>query len=194
MVNFDEEKEKLIQNLSEQYSRNIINMEEYERILEYLNKIETKKEISIIEKIIKENDVNNNELSIVQNSEMTISDTREKHLSVFSWDTSNIKSINGSGGKYVSVFGANRIMADNLPEGRTVLDVESIFGLTEIIVSDNTKIVSKINPIFSGVFFPNKANKEKKESPELYLVGKAIFGNVTIKTIEEFKKVEKKNL
>jgi hypothetical protein len=51
MFNIDEEKDKLAKNLSEQYSHNIISMEEYERILEYINKIETKKEASIIEKI-----------------------------------------------------------------------------------------------------------------------------------------------
>ena len=70
MLNFDEEKEKLIQKLSEQYTLNIINMEEYERILEYINKIETKKEISIIEKIIFENSNENNELTMVGNNEM----------------------------------------------------------------------------------------------------------------------------
>jgi hypothetical protein len=48
MINIDEEKDKLTQKLSEQYSQNIINMEEYERILEYINKIETGKEINII--------------------------------------------------------------------------------------------------------------------------------------------------
>jgi hypothetical protein len=49
MYNFNEEKENLVKMLSEQYSQNIINMEEYERMLEYINKIETKKEINIIE-------------------------------------------------------------------------------------------------------------------------------------------------
>jgi hypothetical protein len=45
----DGEKDKLAKTLSEQYSRNMIDMEEYERILEYINKIETGKEISILE-------------------------------------------------------------------------------------------------------------------------------------------------
>jgi len=67
MINLDEEKDKLTQVLSEQYSQNIINMEEYERILEYINKIETGKEISIIQKIIQENNVNDNEITIAKN-------------------------------------------------------------------------------------------------------------------------------
>jgi hypothetical protein len=190
MINFDVEKEKLTQNLSEQYSQDIINIEEYERILEYINKIETKKEISIIEKIIQENNANYKELTITQRNKITIPETKEKHLSMFSWRTSNVKPINGNGGKYISLFGTNRIIVDNLPEGRTVIDVKSIFGLTEIIVSNNVKIITKIAPIFSGVFSPNKINNEEKELPELYIIGKAIFGNVTIKTVGELKKEE----
>jgi len=182
MINFESEKEKLTQDLSEQYSQNTINMEEYERLLEYINKIETKKELIIIEKIIQENNADYKEL--------TIPETKEKHLSMFSWRTSNVKSNNGNGGKYISIFGTNRIIADNLPKGRTVIDVKSIFGLTEIIVPNNIKITTKIAPIFSGIFFPNKTNNEDKASPELYIIGKAIFGNITIKTEGELKKEE----
>jgi hypothetical protein len=162
MFNIDEEKDKLANKLSEQYSQNIINMEEYERILEYINKIETKKETNIIEKIIQENDdENNNERTKTINDEIIVSKSKERHLSIFSWRTSNVKSINGNGGKYTSFFGANRIIVDNLPKGRTILNVNSIFGLTEIIVSKNIKIINKTVPIFSGIFSPNEINKEK---------------------------------
>jgi hypothetical protein len=187
-IDDDDEKEKLTKKLSEQYSQNIINMEEYERILEYINKIETKKEINIIEKIIQENSVGNNELLIPQNNEIIIPKTNEKYLSMFSWRTTNVKPINGNGGKYVSLFRTNRIIVDNLPKGRTVINVNSIFGLTEIIVSRNIKIINKTVPIFVGVFAPNETNKENEELPELYIIGKAVFGNITIRTREEFKK------
>jgi hypothetical protein len=190
MFNIDEEKDKLAKGLSEQYSQNIISMEEYERILEYINKIETKREINIIEKIIQENNIENNELTIMQNNEIIISKTKEKYLSMFSWRTTNVKSINGNGGKFISLFGTNRIIVDNLPKGRTVINVNSVFGLTEIIVSKNIKIINKTVPIFSGIFSPNEINRENEELPELYIVGKAIFGNITIKVIDEFKKEE----
>jgi hypothetical protein len=189
MFNIDEEKDKLVKRLSEQYSQNIISIEEYERILEYINKIETKKEISILEKIIQENNViNNSELSATQNNEIIIPETKEKHLSMFSWRSSNVKPLNGNAGKYISFFGANRIIVNNLPKGRTVLNVNSIFGLTEIIVSENIKIINKAVPIFSGIFMPNEIKKENEELPELYVIGKAIFGNITIRTIKDIKK------
>jgi hypothetical protein len=185
MINIDEERDKLTQKLSEQYSQNILSMEEYERILEYINKIETGREISFIQKIIQENNVTNNELTPPQNDEIIIPKTTEKHLSIFSWRTSNVRPLHGNGGKYISVFGTNRIIVDKLPKGRTVINVNSVFGLTEIIVPNNIKITNEIAPIFSGIFLPNEINKEDEELPELYIVGKAIFGNITIKKVAE---------
>jgi hypothetical protein len=182
MFNLDEEKERLTRRLSEQYAQNTITMEEYERILEYINKLETKKEIGVIEKIIQENDAEKNEPAVAQNAGITIPEANEKHLSMFSWRTSNVKPLNGDGGEYTSVFGANQIIVDNLPRGRTVLRVNSIFGLTEIIVSRNIKILNKTTPVFAGIFAPHEANREGEDLPELYITGKAIFGNITIKT------------
>jgi hypothetical protein len=189
MFNLDDEKDKLIHKLSEQYSQNIIDMEEYGRILDYINKIEKRKEIEIIEKIINENMTENTKLSIIKNNEIIIPKSNEKHLSMFSWRTTNIKSINGYGGKFFSIFGANRVIVDNLPKGRTVLNVNSIFGLTEIIVPDNVKVVNKTIPIFSGIFTPNEIMIENEETSELYIVGRAVFGNITVMKIDKDNKI-----
>jgi hypothetical protein len=183
MVSIDEEKNKLALELSEQYSRSMINMEEYERILEYINKIETGREIAILQKIIRENNANN-ELTIAA-VEVTIPKTNEKHLSMFSWRTTNIRPLNSYGGSFFSIFGTNQIIVDKLPKGRTVINVNSIFGLTEIIVPNNIRITNKIAPIFSGIFAPYITNKDDEELPELYIVGRAVFGNITIKKAEE---------
>jgi hypothetical protein len=182
---FDEEKENLIKTLSEQYSQNIINVEEYERILEYLNKIETKNEINIIEKIISEHKVDHNEISAKNNTGTITPGAGEKHLAFFSWRTTNAELINGNGGKYTSLFGGHRIIVDNLPKGRTILNVSSIFGLTEILVSQNIKIINKVVPIFSGMFAPDGTNNKGEELPELYIIGRAVFGNVTVKIIKD---------
>jgi hypothetical protein len=183
MYNLDDEKEKLIKTLSEKYSLNILTMEEYERILEYINKIETEKEITIIEKVILENLVDADELAAVQKNEAA----KEKYLSMFSWRTTSIKPINGNGGKFTSCFGANRIILENLPKGRTILNVNSIFGLTEIIIRQDIKIVNKAMPIFSGIFMPDETADSDEELPELCITGRAIFGNITVKTMEELK-------
>ncbi|MDR1398502.1 MAG: hypothetical protein LBJ41_01070 [Treponema sp.] len=177
MLNIDEERDNLTKKLSEQYSKNIISMEEYERMLEYINKIETKNEISIIEKGIQEN---NNE-----HYEIIVPKTKEKHVSLFSWRTTDLEPINGNGGKFTSLLGATRIIVKNLPKGRTVLNVNSIFGLTEIVVSRKIKIINKTETIFAGIFAPNEINKEGEELSELYIIGKAVFGNITIRTAED---------
>jgi hypothetical protein len=186
MFNMDEEKDRLTKALSEPYSQNLISMEEYERMLEYINKIETKREVSIVEKIIRETALEDGALTAAQNNDAAIPAAGEKHLSVFSWRTTNIKPVNGNAGKFISLFGANRIIVDTLPRGRTVLKVSALFGLTEILVSKNIKITNKVAPIFSGVFSPNEINRDDADLPELYIVGKAVFGNITIRTIDEF--------
>jgi hypothetical protein len=111
---------------------------------------------------------------------------------MFSWRSSNVKPVNGNGGTFMSLFGANRIIVDSLPKGRTVINVNSIFGLIEIIVAKNIRIVNKTTPVFSGIF-QSKMKEENfdDESPELYITGKAVFGNITIKSAEEFEKYNK---
>ena len=189
MINIDDRKDEMIQELSIKYSQNIINIEEYERMLEYINKIETNLEIKIIEKILHEINKDNKELIISPNNKI-ITNYKEKHLSLFSWKTSNLDLFNGNSGKYFSVFGTNRIIVNNLPKGKTILNVNSIFGLTEILVSKNIKIINKATPFLSGIFISNEVNVNEEDNPELYIFGKAIFGNITIKTIEENKKEE----
>jgi hypothetical protein len=50
------EKERLTNILSTQYSQSLIAMDEYERLLDFINKIETNKEIEYIKKIIDTNE------------------------------------------------------------------------------------------------------------------------------------------
>ncbi|MDR0562152.1 MAG: hypothetical protein LBG73_05635 [Spirochaetaceae bacterium] len=172
-MNIEEEKNKLTHILSEQYAQNSLSVDEYERILEYITKIETIKEVAVIERIIREYAVLTDEAITPQ--------TPEKHLSIFSWRSSNLKPARGGGGTYISIFGTNRIIVDNLPKGKTTLNVKSIFGLIEIIVSKHIKIVNETVPICSGIFAPDEVNMEHEDLPELHILGKAIFGNITIK-------------
>lgn len=165
---FEDQKERLTRNLSEQYAQNVIDISEYEKLLDSMNKAKSLTELSIIEN------------TIAVKETMTVSETAERHLSVFSWQTSRLKSVNGSGGKYSSIFGANRIIVDSLPQGRTILELDAVFGLIELIVPKSIKINNNIKTIFSGVFSSPSINNDPAELPELYLVGKAVFANVTI--------------
>ena len=173
-INIDEEKDKLMRILSEEYSKNVMTIEEYEHILEYINKIETEKELIVIKKIIQEHSEGKDNLEIL---------SYDSRKNIFSHKSSYVKSINGSGGKYTNVFGSDRIIVENLPKGKTLLHIECIFGLTEIMVPKHIKITSQISPVFSGIFVPPNEINKSENTPELYLVGRAVFGNITIQRV-----------
>jgi hypothetical protein len=185
VFNLNEEKDKLAEKLAEQFSQNIIDMEEYERILEYINKIETKREINIIEKIMKENIIEEKQSSLDKNGVIPAQEKNKTHLTVFSATTSYINPLDGNGGEYNCYFGENKIVVNNLPKGKTLLNIKSIFGETKIIIAENIKITNKIIPIFSEIVDTAvKRNGDDDELPELYIIGKVIFGE--IKIIDEY--------
>jgi hypothetical protein len=167
MSTIDDEKEQITRALSEQYAKNSISLEEYERLVESVQKISTARELRNIQTLAAE-------------------DGKQKHLSLFSWRSSTIKPVHGNAGTYVSVLGANRISINehDLPKGRTVLTVHSILGLTEIYVPKSIKVINKATPFLAGVFTPNDTGergiRDDSEASELYILGRAILGNITI--------------
>jgi len=192
MIDMFEEKEKLTHELSDQYSRSIISLEEYEKMIDSVNKIESVRELRDVQRMA----LSNSELSLPK-------DPGQKHVTVFSLRSVTLDPVNGNAGKYTCVFGTNQIKVNDLPQGKTFLRVDAVFGLTEIYVPKKVKLINNVIPIFgmteivvpkknklikniisvmSGTFPPN-ADKEKEpddNSPELYITGKAVFGNITI--------------
>jgi hypothetical protein len=195
VFNLDEEKGKLTEKLAEQFSQNIMDMEEYERILEYINKIETKREISIIEKIMTENHAGENH-AVVDKSDAPAPEKFKKHVTVFSTTTSYIDEPDENGGEHDCYFGENKIIANNLPKGKTVLNIKTIFGETKIIIEENIKITNKIIPLFSEITDTAlKTNADDDDLPELYITGKVIFGDIKIideRSKQTWKKVGEK--
>jgi hypothetical protein len=172
MMDMFKEKENLINDLSDQYSRSLISLEEYEKMIDHVNKIDSVKELKAVQKMTRDN------------SDLTVPENNEEQVTVFSWRSTNAKPVNGNAGKFVCVFGTNQIKIEDLPAGKTVLHVESIFGLTEILVSKKVKVINKAVPVMSGVFAPNDTeagdSSDKPDRPELYITGTAVFGNITI--------------
>jgi hypothetical protein len=170
MIDVTEEKEKLIDAFSDQYSKSVISLSEYESMIEKVNKADSIKELQIVQK------------QAAENGGLTFYDDEDqRNLTVFSWRNVSAKSINGKAGKFTSVFGGTQIKIDDLPPGITTLKVEAVFGLIEIFVPKNINIVNKVIPVFSGVFASNIGNSdEDNNKPVLHITGKAVFGNVTI--------------
>lgn len=181
MLNTDEEKNRLITALSDKYSENLLSIEEYERLLEYINKIETAKEFSLIEKLIAEHTEYVTEVTSVKGSK---DENKKEHLSIFSSQILHVKPVNGNAGDYTCLFGDNKIMIDNLPRGKTVLNVTTVFGSTTLLVSKYVKIINKTTAVFAGIFAPVETNESYENSGcELHIKGDVVFGNITIQRI-----------
>ncbi|MDR0785860.1 MAG: hypothetical protein LBE74_08295, partial [Treponema sp.] len=92
------------------------------------------------------NVVNANELVTSPRNEVKTPETKEKHLSVSSWRTTNVKPLKGNGGKFTSCFGANRIILENLPKGRP----KSVLFLEKTLYAedpDNNRAEQPGNPL-----------------------------------------------
>ncbi|GHV30137.1 hypothetical protein AGMMS4952_16720 [Spirochaetia bacterium] len=182
MLAIDDEKEQITKTLSGQYAQNSITLDEYERLIEYVQKISTPRELKNIKKMVSEITHSDEDTGALLLPE----DGGEKHLSLFAWRSSTIKPVHGNAGTYTSVLGATRITLNehDLPWGKTVLTVHSILGLTEIHVPKNVKVINKTTPFLAGVFAPDETGangiRDDSEVPELYILGRAILGNITI--------------
>lgn len=195
IISLDEEKIRLTEKSSDLYSTSVINIEEYERLIEYINKIETKREVGVIDSMIQGYRSNSvyqapagrtvEESAVQEDSPAPISSALKKYhqkeySAVFSWRTTTLEPFNGKGGKFSSVFGTNRIIVDKLPPGKTVINTDTVFGMTEIIVAHNIRVLNRTEAVFSGVFGPDDLNSGDPNWPELVIKGGIVFGNLTI--------------
>ena len=182
-LKLEEEKNTLTEKLSDQYSQNVIDLGEYERLLEYVNKIETVKELNFIKNIIQSNSANfpGNAESTDEEIEIPRQIDFGKNLAFFSSRSSAIQPHKGYGGNFDSIFGTHKIIAENLPYGRTVININSLFGSTEIVVPKNIKVTDNVASIFGNVDIPKKTNSQADGLSELHIVGSVIFGNVQVK-------------
>ena len=181
-MNLEQEKEKLTETLSDQYSKNVIALEEYERMLDWVNKIETGKELTAVQNMVK---VETPVQETPQRLPMFTKGKTKNYETVFSYRSVTIKPTDGKAGKFSSVFGTMKVKVDSLPIGKTVLKAEAVFGTVEIHVPGNVKITSDITPVFGGVFIPDEMEHGEYDSdcPVLHIKGEAVFGSIFVKRV-----------
>jgi len=170
MINVTEEKEKLTQALTEQYSKNVISLDDYESMIERVTKADSIQELRIVQK------------QLGENYELTpYDDNDHEQKTVFSWRNVTAKSINGNAGNFSNVFGTTQIRINDLPAGKTTIKVKVVFGLIEIFVPKSVKIENNVNTVFSVVYAPNIDERDAAYSKSvLNITGESVFGNVTI--------------
>ena len=188
------EKDRLTQTLSDQYSKNIININEYEKMLDLVNKVETVRDVMVIEKMSK------------AYSDMVIPEQREsapayahsaklmpktkntEYTSIFSNREVVINPESGKAGTFTSVFGNMDVKVAGLSEGRTKLLVEAVFGNITIYVPAYVRVKTNVTPVFGSVSSDNDSFPDSgaDDRPELYIKGEAVFGNISIKRLTIF--------
>jgi hypothetical protein len=174
-IEIEQEKEKLTNILSTQYSQSLIAMDEYERLLDFVNKTETNKEIEYIRKII-----NTNETYALK--EQTAADKNQSKTSIFTMlitfliKKQNIKKIRIFSGVYEL-----RLYDLDFIENRLILKIKNFGGDAFIYIAKNTSDENNVKN-FGGKYIMNEriniSNSEIKN--KLIIDGANYGGNIYI--------------
>jgi len=182
----EERKEKAIENLSDSFAKNKLPLEEYERLVEYIQKIESERELIVVEKMVAEyggseltdedDEIDNYHPQEHQGSSLTILSSR------------TISGPIESGMQFVSILGSEhiKIRKANLSRRKTVLNVVSILGESVISVENGIKVSNRAVPVLGGAWTDRKVERGADAGePELVISGVALLGNITVKLLRE---------
>ena len=189
----EERKEKAIETLSDSYANNRLPLEEYERLVEYINKIESERELVVVEKIVAEYNVEDTaekparyDDDDTDNEPVIFNRQLSNNLTVLS--SRNLTGPLKSGAQFVSILGSTQIkvrIAD-LGKKRTVLNVVSFLGDNTIFVEPGIRVTAKAMPIMGSVEVSQKVERMAESGePELVISGAALLGNISVKLLKE---------
>ena len=197
----EERKEKAIENLSTSYAKNRLPLEEYERLVEYINKIESERELVVVEKIVHEYAAEYGGSDASDTSVNEYADDEDEpdgysHHESYNYSNSNMallssRTIAGpvkSGSQFLSFLGSQHIKLRkaDLNKRKTVLNIVSILGETVIHVESGIRVNNKVIPILGGAWTDGKVTKQAGDgAPLLVISGTALLGNVTVKLLKE---------
>jgi len=188
----EERKEKAIETLSDSYAKNRLPLEEYERLVEYIQKIESERELVVVEKIVAEYSVKD---EVKQPSRVEDDDDDEienyqrqsgSNLAVLS--TRCFSGPLAQRAEFVSIMGSTQIKVRkaDLRKNRTVLNVTSILGDNTILVEPGIRVKNKAIPILGNADVSHKVDKMAgSEGPELVISGVALLGNISVRLLKE---------
>ena len=157
--------------------------------MEYINKIESERELVVVEKIVaeyngselptesadEEDEVDYHHHGFNQSSNLTVLSTR-----VFSGPLK-------SGSQFVSILGSGqiRIRKSDLKKRETVLNMVSILGDNTILVESGIRVSNRVIPILGSTETDNKLNRQAVGGPELIISGTALLGNISVKMLKD---------
>jgi hypothetical protein len=187
----EDRKEKAIENLSTSFAKDRLPLEEYERLVEYIHKIESERELVVVEKIVAEYGGNETQSRQDDNDEPDYysghfqSSTNNSNLTILSSRT--LSGPLKSGASFVSILGSChvKVRKSDLSKKQTFLDVVTILGDCVISVESGIRVSNRTVPILGGAWTDQNVDKEAGREPELVISGAALLGNVTIKLLRQ---------
>ena len=196
----EERKEKAIESLSGSFAKNRLPLEEYERLVEYINKIESERELVVVEKIVAEYGRSDNDERTARRYDDDDDDEDEEN-SVFGMrNNSNFngnltilssRTITGpvkSGSQLISILGSGRIKIrrKDLSKRKTVLNLFSLLGEYTILVEPGIKVTNKAIPILGSAGTDRKVSKEALDGDfELIISGAVLLGEIKVKLLKD---------
>ena len=193
----EERKEKAIEELSDCFAKNKLPLEEYERLVEYIHKIESERELIVVEKIVAEYGAEYGGAEQGENDALDDYDDDEPaHFIRRRSSGSNLTILSSrtfrgplkSGSAFVSILGSTHIEVRkaDLEKKRTVLDLVSILGDSVVFVEPGIRVINKAVPILGSAGTSQKAQKQAQAGgPELLISGVALLGDISVKLIKD---------
>ena len=170
----EQEKERLINILSGQYSQDLIAIDEYERLLDFVNKTETNKEVEYIRKIINTNDTYTLKITNVANE-----NNRSKLPAIFkNWlpKKRNIKTIKSFSGK-----NELRLLDIDFIENLLTIKLKIYGGDVIIYIANNVAVENRIRSFGGDIIMNNPLDISNGEiKNKLILIGNIYGGNIHI--------------
>ena len=184
-VLIEERKNKAIETLSVQFSRNALPLEEYERLVEYINRVESERELAIIEKLVddtvlyagKNREQDREAPSMVRDA---LGKTCFSLLATRETDGELLRDNE----TFVSLLGTNLIdiREGDLPPGRTEIDAVSILGEVRILVPPEVSVRMNAFPVMGECRIGRGVETQRSPGgPELVISGCALLGSITVK-------------
>jgi hypothetical protein len=182
-VLIEERKNRAIETLSVQFSQNKLPMEEYERLVEYIHRAESERELTIIEKLVEET------ARYTGGSYASAGQGNTKfHFTILSSRNTPGDILRQNDCSFVNILGSNvvDIQEGDLPPGRTEMDVVAILGETKIFVPPGVAVTMQAVPIMGEAKIGRDVETQRSPGmPELVISGCSLLGSISVKLRKE---------
>jgi hypothetical protein len=186
LAGIEERKARAIESLSVQFSRNVLPMDEYERLVEYIHRAESERELAIIEKIVDETALyaGVRQEGAPREAGDSSPDMIKPALTLLSTRIIPGEILRRDNGAMITILGESiiDIQEGDLPPGRTVVNQITLLGTTEIRVPPNLAVSVSALPILGNITVARGVETRRYPGePELIITGPVLLGEIHVR-------------